>query len=330
MQKRVKWIEVLKGLAVVAMYIGCFGSGGTVYELVSTHHAALFFCVFGLVETFENEERILKYISKKIRTVLIPCFVLAFLVVIMITIQYDCGLDTVKGMTDGIVNGIIRNTFVADSLWYLTCLFSIQLLFFMVNKIKWKWLVFCVCLGLHIGNVLWINTMQNPSWPFNVDSAFYYLVFYAIGYFMFPYVDQLFKIDTRKKKVVIIVTGIISLLCAMEVFFWRDILTYPNTLTTVGFIPSVRAAVIIWLYFIAARWLQNVKLLADIGDNLLYLCGSLYMFIILTNTAVSIIGLSFGLNSSIQIFAYLGILIVVGNKYLVPIERYLVEKIVKE
>lgn len=330
MQHRIKWIDVLKGLAIIVIYIGCFGSeAGKTYDFISTHHAALFFCILGLVENFNKEENILRYAIKKVKTVLIPCYVLAYLVVMIVTIQYEYGWDFIEKMNAIIAKGFIRNTFAADSLWYLTCLFSIQLIFFVIKKIKYKWLIFVICLGLHCCNALWINSIEYPHWYFNIDSALYYMIFYAAGYLVFPYVVKLFELDTRKKKFIFVITGGFSLIYSIGIYFGVDIFSRLPSFVWV-FTSILKTGIIIWLYFVCARLMQEVKFFADIGKNMLYLCGSEYILKVLISTVLSIFGISIATNSPIQIFMYIGILVFVGNKYLVPVEEYLIGKIVRK
>lgn len=331
MEYKRKWIDVLKGLLVIVIYIGCVSSGqGIMYSFVSTHSAALFFCVLGVVDSLDKEEKFVKYTIQKVKTVLVPCFVLAYLVLVISTIQYDLKLDFVKVTNATIVKGLVRNTFAADSLWLLTCLFSIQLLFFAIKKVRRKWLIFAICLGVHCYNVMWLNSIEFPRWYFNMDSALYYVLFYASGYLAFPYVEKLFELDTRKKKIVFVITSGISLIYSAGLYFGLDLLSYAMPLSIWRFTPSIRAYIIIWLYFVGARMLQKVKSLSDIGKNVLILCGSEYILRTLIATVVSVMGLSFAVNYPIDILMYTGIAIFIGNRYWVPVGRYLTGKVVRE
>ena len=248
----------------------------------------------------------------------------------MVTIQYDGGLDFIKGLNGILAKGIIRNTFVADSLWLLTCLFCIQLMFVLLQQIKYRWLVFTICLGVHCYTVIWMNSITYPQWYFNIDSALYYLFFYAIGYFAFPYVVSMFELDTKKKKILFAITSMISLTYTAGIYFGVDALFYILPSFTWRFASDLKTIIIIWLYFVVARLLQEVKFLSEIGRNILYLCGSEYILRILITTVLSILGKAFVINYPIHIFMYIGIAIFLGNKYMIPVVKYLIGKVVRE
>ena len=75
-KKRIKWLDVMKCFGIFAIYLGHFGSDGRdSYAFVFTHHVALFFFVSGCAEALStSDRRILPYIQKRIKTLLIPYF----------------------------------------------------------------------------------------------------------------------------------------------------------------------------------------------------------------------------------------------------------------
>lgn len=331
MQYEAKWLNALKGLAVIVIYMGYVGGELTTgYIFITTHYIPLLFFVLGIAENFCYEEDIFNYLISKVKTVLIPCYVMASLVVIMITIQYDCGWDTIANMTVFMARGIVRNTFVADSLWYLTCLFSMQMMFYVIKKVRYKWIVFGICLGLHYANTIMMNSADYSRWCFNVDGALYYMIFYALGYLSFPYVQKLLELNTRKKGLLFAITGSASLAYSALLYFGIDVLSFIVPSFAWRFVFWLKASLIMWSYVVCARGLQNVKFLAIIGENILYLCGSMYLLKVLISTVVSILGRSMIMIVPLRAYMYIGVLLFVGIRYLVPIEKYLVGKIVKK
>lgn len=333
MKERVKWIDIAKFFGIFAIYLGHFGAqAGNAYNFVFTHHVALFFFISGCVENYNMEENIIKYACKKIKTIMIPFWVFAVLSAIVAVIYKNYQWLYVKPLIVEVLRGVVRNTYVAASLWFLTCLFVMQLMFAVIKKVKYKWLIFVISLGMYLIALRGLehSPLYEPSWYYNVDSALYYMIFYAIGYLIYPYVVDLFKLDNLKKKILFGITGLLSISYSVGMYFGVDLLSkisFPETLQL--FTPILVTCILIWTYFVIARLIQDVKILAEIGQNTLYLCGSEYIVKVIVPNLLSVFGVATTLVSPVGTYIYVGILLFVANKYLVPIEKYIINKIVR-
>ena len=78
----------MKCFGIFAIYLGHFGSDGRdSYAFVFTHHVALFFFVSGCAEALStSDRRILPYIQKRIKTLLIPYFFFGILSIVIYTL----------------------------------------------------------------------------------------------------------------------------------------------------------------------------------------------------------------------------------------------------
>lgn len=330
MRERVKWVDVVKAFGIFAIYLIHYGEkAGKGGNFALAYCVPLFFLVSGCMENMNNEENIVRYAIKKIKTILVPCFFFACVTVMIKVVDNGYGLGYIKGSLLLIANGLIRNTFENGSLWFLTCLFSIQMMFFLVKRLKFKSLMIMVCLGLYYTAIefLPVNPMYAPSWPFNVDSALFYMLYYAIGYLMYPYVVQLFRLDTTKKKLFFYVSGGFSIAYTVGLYFGTDIIAdvlYP----IIGgvFYPILTTCIIIWANFSVARMVQDVKIFAEIGKNTLYLCGSEYIIKYLISNLAILTGIQLEVKYPLQTYLYIWFLLVVTNRYLVPIEKKFFEK----
>lgn len=333
MNERVKWIDIAKFFGIFAIYLGHFGEqAGNAYNFVFTHHVALFFFISGCVENYNQEENILKYAWKKVKTIMVPFWVFAVLSAIVAVIYKNYQWLYAKPLIVEVLRGVVRNTYVAASLWFLTCLFVMQIMFALIKKLKYKWLIFVACIGIYFIAIRGLDhsPLYQPSWYYNVDSALYYIVYYAIGYLIYPYVVELFKLDTWKKKILFAITGVLSVAYSTGMFFGVDMLSYlhfPEWLQL--FTPILVTCVLIWTYFVIARLIQDVSILAEIGQNTLYLCGSEYMIKIIVPNLLSAFGLATYLVSPMGTYLYVGALLLLANKFLVPIEKYIINKIVR-
>ena len=71
--KRIRWIDIAKFFGIFAIYIGHFSeAAGKSFYFVFTHHVALFFFISGCMEIFNKEQNFMKYLVKKIKTILPP------------------------------------------------------------------------------------------------------------------------------------------------------------------------------------------------------------------------------------------------------------------
>lgn len=333
MKERIKWIDVVKCFGIYGIYVLHFGElAGKSYPFLLTHLVALFFVAAGCMENYNQETNFFKYFIKKFKTIMIPFWVFAAIAAVVTIIYSNCDTTLVGGMVKEVGLGVIRNTYQAAALWFLTCLFVMQLMFFFIRKIKLKLLIIVIGLIMYLVGVYVLNPspMWYPSWPYNIDSAIFYMIFYAIGYIGFPYVVKLFKRDTTAKKIGFGVSGILAIAYAVSNYFGIDYFAYLNLPNAVLiFIPIVNTCIVIWAFFVIACMLEDVEILNSIGRNSLYLCGCEYAVKTIATSFVGIIGYNLVLPNPLSVYIYSAILLVLANKYFVPIEQYIVKKIVK-
>ena len=333
MKDRVKWIDVLKGFGIFTIYLLHYGNkGGRGADFVLTHNVPLFFLISGCVENLNRENNFVRYVIKKAKTILIPCLFFALVTVFLEVIQNGYGLGYIKGSLVLIAKGIVRNSFENTTLWFLTCLFSVQILFFLIQKLKYKSIMFLASGGLYYIaiRVLPVNPVYSPSAFLNIDSALFYVLYYAIGYLIYPYVVKLFELDTRKKKAIFVITGGFSLVFTLGLYFGENILANIELPTIVLAIsPIGTTCLMIWSYFVVARVFQDSNFFAEIGKNTLYLCGTENIVKKLCIILAPLLGFKIYTLYPLQTHMYVLFLLFVTNRYLVPIEKKFLKKIVK-
>ncbi len=333
MNERIKWIDVVKCFGIFGIYLLHFGElAGRSYSFALSHMVAMFFLAAGCMENYNKETNFLKYFVKKIKTIMIPFWVFALIAGIVTLIYTNQDFSFVKGMVKEVGLGVIRNTYAAATLWFLTCLFVMQLMFFFIKKIHLKALMIVLCLVLYLISISVMNPspLWNPSWPYNVDSAISYLIYYAIGYVIFPYVVKLFQLDTKGKKIGFFVSGVIAIWYAVLNYMGIDPFSYigmPEVF--IVFIPVINSVIVTWAFFVIARMLEDVDIFSEIGKNSLYLCGCEYVVKTIATCFFGIIGFSLVLPNPLSVYIYSAILLVLANKYFVPIEKYFIKKILR-
>lgn len=331
MENRVKWIDTAKFLGIFAIYLGHFGSSaGFAYPFVFSYHVAFFFLLSGCMSNYDKTS-FGKFVIKKTKNIMIPFWFFCALSVLVYTLHFNLGIDVVKDSLKIIFKGCIRNEFFAASLWFLSCLFIMEILFKILKFLKFKWVILLVCIFSFVlaETVLDPRPIAAPSWWYNLDSALYYIIFFGIGYVSYPLITKLFTLDTLYKKIIFAVSGVFSLVFASLVFFNSyDITTLLDKIPFIRlFSPVVRALIIIWLNLIVAKTIENISLLNQIGQNTLYLCGSEYISKAFISLFLGLVGLNITVSYPLQAFIYSFILLLFGWKVLAPLEKRAITKI---
>lgn len=327
---RMNWIDVVKFFGIFAIYLGHFGKGaGLGYNFVFAWHVPLFFFVSGCMETYSDKnESFFKTVIKSAKNILVPFFFFCILYIVFSTLRNGTSIDAVWIDLLLLAKGSIRNNGLGGGLWFLSCLFVMKLIFAIVKKLKSNLLILIVCLSSFWCAARIIFPLSGaPAWPWNVDSALYYIIFYGIGYIAYSRIHKLFQFETKKDIIVFIFTGILSGIYTALLFFERDMLLVLNRFDILSiWMPIVRALVVIWFCFAAAYCCKNVTLFSEIGKNTLYLCGSEWIIKNSVPCLLSIVGLSGGASDfqfvyPLSAYMYTFILLVIANKYIVPVEK---------
>ena len=329
--ERIKYLDIAKFIGIFCIYLGHFGSqAGYAYKFVFCFHVPLFFFLSGCSENFSKDINLKKYIIKNLKKIILPFFIFSILSVIFNCIYSN----SINGLTNSlliILKGCIRNTFFAGSLWFLTCLFIIKIMFYIFRKIiKNKYLIILTCLLLYVFTGFIINTspLVNPRMFFNIDSAFYYIIYYALGYYSLNIIHSILSWDCKFKINFSIILGLLSSIYTFMLFFDKNIFNFLNSIKYLCFLPDLLCPiVVIILIILISKLLENNDFFSNIGENTLYLCGSEYFIKLLIPICLEIFGLSLYLSNPIATYIYTFILLIVCNRYLVPLEKQLFKRL---
>ena len=333
MNRRIHWVDVAKCFGIFAIYLGhCGEAAGDAGTFVHTHHVALFFLLSGCMENFNRDPGIGKTVRKVCRRILLPWLLFCGLSFVF-TISVNFGdWPYLYEQLLAIPRGTIRGGFAAGGLWFLTCLAVIQLMFSVLRKLKYKPLILLAT--VYVYYYIQITRIPSPvvwaTLPFNFDSACCYLLYYTVGYLVFPYVDRALNPVTPGGKVLLGASAAVSLIYAVLVFVGRDPLQYTADARYMLLVhPVLRALSIIWLYFAAAKLLENVKPLRDIGTNTLYLCGGEYIVKSLPASILALVGINLYPQTLLTSLLHSAGMLLLAMATMVPAEKWLLGKIEK-
>jgi fucose 4-O-acetylase-like acetyltransferase len=272
---RIPWIDVLRCIGLLEIYIGHYGGGaGALYPFVFSHHVQLFFLCAGFVENLNPETSIVRNGVKKFFSLLLPFYFFALLSMFLTILNNDSRWSDIFPMLRGILAGGVRNHFFAWPTWFISCQFVMSILFSIIRKLKTRaaMVLFGILLCWAAGRLL----PYYPSLPYNVDSAFLYLVIYIIGYAAFPFIQKWLEEYTKYAKILWL-TGGVAFLYTAFLYGGADVLSllWGNALYQFA-LTIVRPLVILWFYILVSFAMQNIKPFALLGQRTLYLCGNEY------------------------------------------------------
>lgn len=330
MNERIKYLDVAKFIGIFCIYLGHLTtSAGNAYVFVFSFHVPLFFFLSGCAENLGSDIPWYKYIWKNVKSILIPLYLFAIVSILIQSIMFNSYSHIPQNLID-LLRGCVRNHFMSGGLWFLSCLFVMKIFFYFLRKLlRFKWLILLVCLGLYCVASLVISPSPaaDPRMLYNVDSACYYIIFYALGYSCFEPIHKLLRLDSTVKKIICAVLGGISFAYAITLFFGNNLLDYFPYHTVTVLVKAVLCPVIvILLILIVSKLLENVKLFVDIGTNTLYLCGTEYIIKLLIPFCLQMVGLDLFLPNPITAYIYTFALLLIAVKAFVPVEKAIFKK----
>lgn len=331
-QKRVEWIDIAKLFGMIAIYLGHFGEqAGTAYGFVFAFHVPFFFFLSGCMNTYDREENFGKYILKRAQRILLPFY--GFALVSIPPKMYTQGkahlFDHVDEYLLQILLGAIRNRFFALALWFLTCLFVMEVMFKAIKYTKRKVLIFLIPLLCFLFTTYGLKPgpFADPRIPYNIDSALYYMIFFAAGYLAYPYLIRLFQLDSKTKKILFLVIYIVTLAYSAGVLFGVDLLSWPyiNNDNVILLMVAVKAILISMAVLMSARLLVRVPQLAHMGRKTLFLCGNEYIMKFLVPGVAGKLGFEIRLFHPLIALLYTVFLIVLCVYIVIPVEEWMLK-----
>lgn len=201
MKKRVDWIDIAKGLAIILMVIGHTIPNNHFMTLIFSFHMPLFIILSGFVyKPLKDKTELLTRLKKYIRKILFPYLITLFICsVIIFCKNYDWNfLNFISFVMKNLIwgNGV-GYTFLGINfinigpIWFLLTLFFAKIIFDLINykfghyDLHVNIIIFCFLLlcGIEIGLSIWL--------PQNFDLVFIFLFYLYIGYLFKQYYNKL-------------------------------------------------------------------------------------------------------------------------------------------
>ena len=177
-------IDILRGIAIFLVVFGHVTHLPEIRIYIWGFHIPIFFFISGLLFRREKFEKFTDFLKSRLKNIVLPyvIFYLATLVYWILIERHSRGADVPVGsQLIGLVYGTydMRYMMFNGALWFIPCLFSMEMLYWFVSKCSKRIYLIGVLICFYIiGLVLKDNT---PWLPWGLCAAFIGIVFYGIG-----------------------------------------------------------------------------------------------------------------------------------------------------
>ena len=189
-------MDVAKGIGMFAIIWGHVILKGWSNQFVYAFHIPLFFFISGMLFNVSKYKNGWAFVVRRIKTLLCPYAVFSFLTwLIWVAIKY-CSHDYVYYLyplketirARGSVGYMLHNL----PLWFVPCLFVVEVLYYYVNKFPvWLNLLVC-CLFAYVGHYM-VNGGHLDFYsklPWSIEGAMSAILFYALGNVFAKYISH--------------------------------------------------------------------------------------------------------------------------------------------
>lgn len=188
---RVEWIDAAKGIGIIIVILGHIWLKGTGQKYISSFHMPLFFFLSGYVFSFGKYRDIKQLLWTNINKILIPYAWFSFF-----TYSYWVFFERhVSGNTISPMSAFI-NIFMCQgadkylphnpALWFLPCLFVVQLMFYYIAKNRKREYLPLSLVTISIMSYF-ITIFIPGHFPWSINVALTGVVFYGIGFVIKSY-----------------------------------------------------------------------------------------------------------------------------------------------
>ena len=188
--KRIPWIDNGKAIAISLVALGHMQSIYIVNEIIFSFVMPAFFFLSGL--TFERSSKapFVELLRKKIRSLVVPYFgfsAILFLFWFLVRRNFGLSYQTDATVLDVVIQILCgtNSTFFVTPLWFLTCLFMVELCFWGLLRLQKKWLKAVIIAVLYVPGLIYVTYMDLLHLPhlfWNIDQIPFCLYFFALGY----------------------------------------------------------------------------------------------------------------------------------------------------
>ena len=295
-KKRIEWVDMLKGVAIICVVIGHGYYSGNIALLfkaeIYSFHIPLFFFLSGVVFSIDKYESFKGFIIKKIKIILVPMVLFSFVGIIFDYIYYGLVVGIEKYGIHYLVNrciGIVlqlRDGKFESKLWFLTCLFIVQVLLYWIVKLSkdnTKIIFLVISFSFVVGAIYMFFGL--PLLPWEIDCALIGLFFVGLGY-LFKKEQILDKIRGKIWLAIILIAINFSAMFINYFYMGKrniDLVGNQLGIPILYLLESVSSVIALVIIFAE---IKRIRPLSYIGKNSLVYYGLLDVMVFIPNIIV--------------------------------------------
>lgn len=263
---RIDYLDAAKGIGIILVVLGhlvCYNS--KLSCIIFSFHMPLFFFISGVLYKDKNN-RLFDFVKHKFKTLLVPYLCFWFIALLFFIVKGIIKEFNVKEFLYDIYTGA-PNQYYMGSIWFILCLFFVELLFYICyKKLKCNNQVIII-LSLFILAYIGANIYKLSDFckggvlPLQLHSVPMGLFFYSLGFLLKnEFQTEIFK---RQKFKIFMVVSVITLGISWT-NGWVNIGVpqYNNFFYYIFF--SLSGVIFV---LILSLWVKNSKILKFIGRN---------------------------------------------------------------
>lgn len=288
--KRLNVIDVAKGIGIIFVVFAHVNYTPEILVLIYSFHMPLFFLISGMLFNKSKYLDFKSFFRRRFKTLFIPYVIYELVSIAWLYVSerlysdfqlFDVSKDQYIDFFKQILISNWSGTHVNQPLWFVPCLFLVEILYYFICKMKKRFIVPVCFLLACCGWVLESGMLNfnNKLLPWSLDSALFALGIYAIGNLSSECVQGMFgKIKAHKYKYILCIEIIV--LCLM---IWLP-LTLANGKITLGskilnngfllYINGILGSIII---LIISLILEKCRFLAYCGRNSFLIMSTHYI-----------------------------------------------------
>ena len=284
--KRIEWVDVLKGFAIILVLLTHSGFPGVFAIELSPFMVQIFFLLSGYVFSIKKYQTFKSFIYAKFKSLIIPlisfsCIIYVFNFTFKCLILNSIGIDEIVKQIIGTILQIRGSSDYRTPLWFISCLVSSEILMYFIIKISEddnKKILLTILLSSVIG-YLSLKFIKIDI-PWSIDLAFTMTTFLGIGYLIKKNKDYFEKFIQVKYLFIFIILNLIFTFLNFK-YLGTNVNLYGNQIGNyiLYYISAISGIFMCIIFF---RLIKTIKCLIYIGQNsLIYYCLHMIIFNIL-------------------------------------------------
>lgn len=328
MEKRIDWIDSLKGIGILLVMLAHTNIPEKWKIFILTFHMPLFFFISGFLFNPKKYNNTLGFLKKKLFGLIIPYFFLSIILYfywIVFENRYfsPTNIDIFRPIA-GIFYGVNQYDFMPmnDVLWFIPCLFVVELLFYFINKYSkndYEILIFLVLSS--ILGYLCMNHLK-VRLPWSIDTALSALPFYGVAYLISKNKVKSVLVSLQSRIVLIMVCFYVTL----KISYINGLVAMVGNLYKNFFYFYIGAFIGIILAANIAKFIKKIKFIKFLGVNSLFILAFHTRFYrVITYSTVKFLNRTFGIiqQSMLWGLVYVILTILVAIPLIMFINKYI-------